>query len=100
MKQDISIIGSGTYGEVIYELASLLGYHVVAFYDDNKSKHGNYINSVPVIGDIDFNKIDFKNNNFVVAIGDNNTRVEISNAILAKGGKLPSLIHPSTIISK
>ncbi|WP_127019354.1 acetyltransferase [Flagellimonas beolgyonensis] len=100
MKQKISIIGSGTYGEVIYELVTQLDYEVLGFYDDNKSKHGNYINSVPVLGNIDFNKIDVENNNFVVAIGDNAIRSHISKIIVEKGGFLPNLIHPSVIISE
>jgi len=100
MKKKISIIGSGTYGEVIYELVSLLGYEVHGFYDDNKSKHGNYINSVPVLGDIDYEKIDIKDKNFVVAIGDNEIRRNISTNIVRRGGILPTLIHPSVIISE
>ena len=100
MKKKISIIGSGTYGEVIYELVSLLGYEVHGFYDDNKSKHGNYINSVPVLGDIDYEKIDIEDKNFVVAIGDNEIRRDISANIVRRGGILPTLIHPSVIISE
>lgn len=99
MKKEISIIGSGTYGEVIFELAVLLGYEVSAFYDDNKSKHGEVINSVPIFGAIDLHKIDIDGKNFVVAIGANDVRTKFSKQIIDRGGKLPTLIHPSAIVS-
>lgn len=84
----------------LFEPVSLLGYEVHSLYDDNKSKHGNYINSIPVLGNIDFEKIDIKNKNFVVAIGDNEIRRNISTNIIQRGGVLPTLIHPSVIISE
>jgi len=99
MKQKITIIGSGTYGEVIYELATSLGHEVIGFYDDNKSKHGSYISSVPVLGGINFQNIDVENNSFVVAIGANDARTKLSKELVNRGGVLPSLIHPSAIIS-
>lgn len=40
MSSDIYIIGAGTYGEVMYELASILNYNVIGFFDDDESKHG------------------------------------------------------------
>ena len=99
MQSTISIIGSGTYGEVLYELAIALNYNVIAFYDDDFSKHGSKINGVPVIGAINMNQMPIANNSFIVAIGENNLRVKISNKILELGGKLPSLVHPTAQIS-
>jgi len=100
MDKEISIIGSGTYGQVVNELAKELGFKVVAFYDDENDKHGSFVDNVKVIGDTSFDKVNIEGKNFVVAIGSNRIRRKISNTILSKKGKLPTLIHPKAEISK
>ena len=38
--KEVYIIGAGTYGEAMYELAEVLGYKVKGFYDEDEGKIG------------------------------------------------------------
>jgi len=101
ISQDIYIIGAGTYGEVMHELAEECGYKVVAFFDDDKNKHGDFINGVNIENSFSSLKTDFfLNKNFIVAIGNNKIRQNLMESIKSKGGKTPTIIHPRAIISK
>lgn len=100
MNRDIYIIGAGTYGEVMCELAEILGYTVRGFYDEDDRKQGSNVLGYPVLGK--FSNIDNERileNNFIVAIGNNATRFKIMTIINNLGGYTPTLIHPSAIIS-
>ena len=100
MNLDIYIVGAGTYGEAMYELATILGYNVIGFYDDDESKQGLKIMGIPVIGkssDLSDEKI--MGNNFIVAIGNNDLRLKFMLKIINLGGETPTLIHPTAIIS-
>ncbi|MGG1573180.1 acetyltransferase [Fictibacillus sp. NRS-1165] len=100
LKEDIYIIGAGTYGETMHELANILGYNVKGFYDEDKSKIDTFIMDTKVLGkfsELPTNKI--KNKNFIVAIGNNEIRFEIMRKINKLEGETPTLIHPTAIIS-
>lgn len=96
---DIYIIGAGTYGEAIYELATACGYNVIGFFDDDCEKNDKLIMGKPVLGRIS-NLKSLVDKAFAIAIGDNRTRYKIMTYIRKHGGAVPSLIHPSAYISK
>ena len=100
MDKEIYIIGAGTYGAVIYELATLNNFTVKGFYDDDINKIGKSLYNVKVLDKIDISNIDCKKKNFAVAIGNNKLRNKLCNEILQNGGILPTLIHPKAEISK
>lgn len=100
MSTNIYIVGAGTYGETMCELAETLGYTVKGFYDEDESKFGLKIMNYPVLGkfsDLDDDKISDKN--FIVAIGNNAVRLKIMTRINNLGGSTPTLIHPTATIS-
>ena len=100
MKKEIYIIGAGTYGEAMFELADILGYDVKSFYDEDDNKLDTMVMDVKVIdkvSNLDENTI--KNKNFIVAIGENKIRQEIMEKINTLGGLTPTLIHPLATIS-
>ncbi|MBS4223352.1 NeuD/PglB/VioB family sugar acetyltransferase [Lederbergia citrea] len=100
MQEEIYIVGAGTYGEVMCELADVLGYSVKGFYDEDNSKLNCTIMGVEVIGNFSkLNESDIKDKNFIVAIGNNPVRLDMMNKINLLGGVTPALIHPSAIIS-
>lgn len=99
MNKYIHILGAGTYGEVLMELAMINGFKVRAFYDDDDLKIGKKINDITVEGKINLSQIDCKNKSFIVAIGDNKLRSDLSEQIIRLGGELPNLIHPKAEIS-
>lgn len=100
MKKEIYIVGAGTYGEAMCELAEILGYEVVGFYDEDESKHGLKIMNYPVLGKFSVLPCDeIYGKNFIVAIGENAARYKIMTQINSAGGMTPSLIHPTATIS-
>jgi sugar O-acyltransferase (sialic acid O-acetyltransferase NeuD family) len=100
MQKDIYIVGAGTYGEAMCELAEILGYSVKGFYDEDDSKLNGFIMGVEVIGKFsELDKVEINGNSFIVAIGNNIARLNIMTRINELGGFTPTLIHPSAIIS-
>ena len=100
MAEEIFIIGAGTYGAVIADLAEVCGFSVNGFYDDDLSKAGKTILGKPVLGKLDFEKDIRANVNYVVAIGNNSVRVSMCTEIMKTGGTIPKFIHPKAEISK
>lgn len=100
MAKDIFIIGAGTYGAVIGDLAETCGYSVIGFYDDDLSKAGQSVMGKPVLGKLDCEKKLHAQANYVVAIGNNKIHVSKSKEIIKKGGRMPTLIHPKAEVSK
>lgn len=100
-EKDICIIGAGTYGEAMYELAELNGYRIKAYYDEDDEKIDKLVMGSKVIGKFsDLSETDIKDNQYIVAIGNNNARNKIMTKINILGGITPTLIHPSATISK
>jgi sugar O-acyltransferase (sialic acid O-acetyltransferase NeuD family) len=101
MKREIYIIGAGSYGEAMFELATHCGFEVVGFYDDDIKKINQCVMDVKVKGTIqNLLSHDLKGNNYAVAIGNNSLRTKIMDHIREKGGNTPTLIHESSEISK
>lgn len=96
----IAIIGAGTYGEVMYELAEACGYEVEAFYDEDDQKQGILVMGVPVKGKFSaLTDQEVAGKAFIVAIGNNKVRRNIMTDINERGGVTPTLIHPTAYIS-
>jgi sugar O-acyltransferase (sialic acid O-acetyltransferase NeuD family) len=100
MAGDIFIVGAGTYGAVIADLAEACGYSVAGFYDDDLSKAGKSVLGKPVLGKLDPGKDIRKKAHYVVAIGNVEVHLSKSREIMRKGGSIPNLIHPKAEISK
>jgi UDP-perosamine 4-acetyltransferase len=97
--EGIYLIGAGSYGDVIYELAEACGYKVMGYYDDTMDK-GTIVNEVEIVGSIkEFLELEKITGNYAVTIGNVNIRNEWFREIRAKGGKTPSLIHPKSYVS-
>lgn len=98
--KEIYIVGAGTYGEVMYELAKVLGYKVKGFYDEDEEKKDNILMGVKVKGKFsELRANEIQNKKFIVAIGNNTVRNSLMMKINSLGGKTPTLIHPSAVIS-
>lgn len=100
MAEEIYIIGAGTYGAVIGDLAEACGYSVKGFYDDDLQKKGNSVLGKSVLGRLDTEKDIRIEANYTVAIGDNAIRLSKCREILDKGGIIPRLVHPTAQISQ
>lgn len=94
------IIGAGGHGKVVVDAAIAAGYKVAGFIDDIGEKTAKGIYNIGIIGPVcDAIKIIGKNDLFVVAIGNNNTRKKIFNK-LNGNAKAAIVIHPSAIVSQ
>jgi UDP-perosamine 4-acetyltransferase len=99
--KDVYIIGAGTYGEVMFDLAEHCGYNVVGFFDDDKKKVGVDIFGQKVRGKTeDLFASDLTGVNVVVAIGNNHVRNILLNRVREQGGKTPTLVHNTVTLTK
>lgn len=98
--KEVYIIGAGTYGEAMCELAEILGYDVKGFYDEDKKIINTKVMKKKVINKFSRISVEsIKNKQFIVAIGNNKVRNEIMTRINKLGGSTPTLIHPTAVIS-
>lgn len=98
---DIYIIGAGTYGEAMHELATLNGYEIKAYYDEDEAKLNKLVMGIEVVGKFsELGETDIKNKQYIVAIGANKVRNKIMTKINELGGITPTLIHPTAIVSE
>ena len=94
------IVGAGGHAAVVAEAAELVGvWEQICFVDDKYPELSNIID-LPVVGN--FSAIpDLVNDNaeFVIAIGNNRTRLKLHREIVEAGGRVVSVIHPSAVVS-
>lgn len=96
----IAILGASGHGQVIADLATDCGVKDVVFFDD---KYPSLVENGmwPVGGTInDFFKSQSLFSGAVVGIGDNTTRLVLTNKLLSLSIEVPILIHPSAYVSK
>ena len=96
----LAILGASGHGKVVAEIAELTGWDDVCFFDDAfPSVKVNRNWSVKgTTEDLVTNMEGFSA--VIVAIGDNQIRLDKSKYLLSKGFKLATLIHPSSVVSK
>ena len=98
MRKKVVIIGAGGHAKVIADIIEKSGDEIVGFLDDNKKKGTTIIKEYKVLGD--FNNrfplaIANSDYEFIIAIGDNKKREEISHS---PNLKFYTAIHPSAQI--
>lgn len=95
----ILILGAGGHGEVIAEVASLMGkWKEISFLDDNDEL--KVVNGRPVIGRVgDYKKFREAYDSFFVAIGNNKLRINLINQLMGDGLNIPVLQHPFSFVS-
>ena len=96
----LAILGASGHGKVVAEIAELQGWKEIVFFDDAFPKVKN-IGIWKVLGTTDdlISNAD-KYTTVIVAIGNNQIRLEKSKFLLSQGFKLEKLIHPSSTVSK
>ena len=100
MKKDkVYIIGTGGHAQVVIDAILNSGFDVSGIFDDNKSLIGQYIFNIPVLGKIEKVR-EYDDSRFVVAIGDNETRMQIVEKLGFPDERFFTVIHPSAVIGK
>ena len=97
--KSLAIIGAGGNGKVVADIAAILGWIKIEFFDRNwpeRDKNGQW----PIVGkDTEISNF-FRNYDGVfVAIGENKKRGEFIKTLLRLKVNIVNLVHPSAIIS-
>lgn len=98
MRKKVVIIGAGGHAKVIADIIEKSGDEIVGFLDDNKEIGTTIIKEYKVIGDLNNRfamAVTKENLEFIIAIGDNRKREEISHS---PNLKFYTAIHPSAQI--
>lgn len=99
--QKIYALGIGHNTPVCLDLALACDYVIAGLYHFADGRTGEIDHGFPILGSFDdlFAKESLCGMNFLLTMGDNDIRSELVDKILSKGGCVPSLIHPTAVIS-
>lgn len=94
------VIGAGGHGAVVAEAAADSGnWKKILFLDDDET--ADVVLGFPVAGTTEMmSSLAVEDAGFVVAIGDNRRRLELSKEIIRRGLHLATVVHPDAIVSK
>lgn len=100
-QKEIFALGIGHNTPVFIDLALSCGYKIAGLYHYNCERTGEIDHGFPIIGS--FNDLRKETNlqgkNFLLTMGDNEIRTSLCEEIIQRGGNVPTLIHPSAVIS-
>lgn len=95
-----AILGASGHGRVVAEIAELNGYQNICFFDDRWPSL-QYVNDWPVVGDTGSLVSKAKEYDLtVIAIGNNQVRVNKQELLILAGARFSVLAHPSAVVSK
>lgn len=98
--KEIYVLGIGGSSFARIDLASACGYTVKGLYHYNDDRTGQIDHGYTVLGSFaDLLSQDLHGKSFLLTMGNMNIRKELFEKITAKGGCVPSLIHPTAEIS-
>lgn len=101
MKQ-MYALGIGRNTAVFLDLALTCGYTIAGLYHYNDERTGEEDHGYQIIGSFDdiWAMPSLQGMNFMLTMGDIKIRKALAERILSKGGTIPTLIHPSSVISR
>lgn len=94
------ILGAGGQGKVVLDLAlTCEAWDEIGFLDGGKI--GEEVLGYPVIGDLlEYEILKEEYTHAIVAIGNNELRLKLTEALLEIGYEVPIFIHPSAVVSQ
>lgn len=100
--KQIYALGVGHNTPVFIDLAEAAGYKVKGLYHYNDDRTGYYDHGYKIYGSFNdlFKSRSLQNINFLLTMGDNHIREDLTKLIIQKGGFVPSIIHPTAVISR
>ena len=100
-QKEIYVLGIGGSTPVFIDIAEACGYKIAGLYHYNDDRTGEYDYGYPILGSFaDLYLSEIKEKQFLLSQGDMKIREEVTNRIKELGGLVPTLIHPTAIISK
>lgn len=102
MKKEIYALGVGHNTPVFIDLALDCGYEIAGLYHYNSDRTGETDHGYKILGSFDdmFAQGSLAGKSFLLTMGDSKIRTELARKIIAQGGNVPTLIHPTSVISK
>lgn len=98
----IYALGVGHNTPVFIDLAVAAEYEVAGLYHYNDERTGQTDHGFEILGSFDdlFHSSSLQGMCFLLTMGDSQIRARLISQILEKGGEVPSLIHPTAVISQ
>lgn len=102
MKQkEIYVLGIGGSTPVFIDIAEACGCKIAGLYHYNNDRTGECDHGYPILGSFkDLFQSDIMGKMFLLSQGDMKIREEVTNKLKQLGGLIPTLIHPTAIISR
>ena len=102
MTQKIYALGVGHNTPVFIDLAEQCGYEILGLYHYNGERTGEIDHGFQILGSFNdlFSKGNLQGRNFLLTMGDNQIRSQLLEKILCHGGNVPSIFHPTAVISR
>ncbi|RGX75809.1 transferase [Bacteroides stercorirosoris] len=100
--KNIYVLGIGHNTPVFVDLAEACGYTIAGLYHYNDDRTGQVDHDFEIVGSFEylFSKGDLSGMDFLLTMGDNMIRAELLQKIVNLGGRVPSIIHPTAVISR
>ena len=102
VKNIIYALGVGHNTPVFIDLAEACGYKVIGLYHYNSERIGEQDHGFDILGSFEdlYEKEDLAGLNFLLTMGDNTIRTEVCKKLCSLGGNVPTLVHPTAIVSR
>ncbi len=102
MNKDIYILGVGNNTAVYIELLEDCGFSIQGLYHYSNDRVGEDYHGYKIVGSYTdlFEKSSLEGLNFALSHGENKLRSELFFKIKVNGGNIPSLVHPSALVSR
>lgn len=102
MNKQIYALGVGHNTPVFIDIAEQCGYKIAGLYHYNDERTGETDHGFDIVGSFKdlLSKTSLKDENFLLTMGDNKIRAQLIERILQLGGNIPSIIHPTAVISR
>lgn len=98
---DIYVLGVGRNTIVYIDLLESCGYNISGLYHFEKGRTGEKYFGHEIVGDNEVLFLsDLSGKKFAISVGDNKIRSVLFNRIIDCGGDIPTIIHPSAVVSK
>jgi sugar O-acyltransferase (sialic acid O-acetyltransferase NeuD family) len=101
-KPEVMVVGAGGHAKVVIDILRAAGFHIAAVFDDAASRRGEIFRGSTIVGstaEIPAYATQNGLSAFVVAIGDNPTRLALGEKLESVGLHALSAIHPSAVLA-
>ena len=95
-------LGVGHNTPVFIDMAEQCGYEISGLYHYNNERTGEMDHGFKILGSFDdlFSRGSLSGKSFLLTMGDNEIRAGLTERILSMGGQIPSLVHPTSVVSR